>query len=216
MQKPVRQTAVSFKNKELTLEGVVSTPQGLSGPLPGAVLCHPHPVFGGTMESSVILGLARVLDQRGIASLRFNFRGVGASQGTFSNGTDEPEDLMAALDFFKRWPGVNSRRLALVGYSFGAQVVLKGLRQYRQAKALVLISPPLSSFAVSAGVHDRRARLFLVGERDRLVDAHRLKEQVASLPVPTTLEIVPGADHTWRGRELELAESVAGFLEQAL
>ena len=212
----MRQTPVNFKNKGLTLEGVISTPQELSGPFPGALLCHPHPLFGGSMENSVVIALARALDGVGIASFRFNFRGVGESQGTFSKGENETQDLNAALNLFSGWPGINSKRLALAGYSFGAQVILQGLQRYKRAKALALVSPPLSSFTRSRVATDKRPKLFLVGARDRLVVAQTLQELVTAFPVPGTMKVVPGADHSWQGHEQEVAQLVAGFLAKVL
>ena len=210
------QTRVGFRSKRLVLEGVVSLPEGLSGQLPGAVICHPHPAFGGNMDHAMVVGLARALNEAGIASLRFNFRGVGDSEGTFSNGAEESQDLLAALEFLKIWPGVKGRKLALVGYSFGAAVILRGLRRYKAARALVLLSPPLSSVDDSSVARDRRPKLFLVGEIDRLVEAQRLQERLAACVVPAAVEVVPGADHSWMGREVEVAQRVARFLAQVV
>ena len=212
----MRQTAISFKCKNISLEGALTFPQELTGPFPAAVLCHPHPLFGGNMENGVIMALARALDASGIATLRFDFRGVGTSEGKFSNGKEERQDLRAALDLVKKWPGINGKRLALVGYSFGAQVILQGLSDYKEAKALALLSPPLSSFAGSTVARNRRAKLFMVGEADRLANAQRLQEQVATLPPPVTFEVIPGTDHSWRGHEEEVAQRVAAFLAEAL
>ena len=212
----MRQTPVNFKSKGLVLEGVISVPQELSGPFPGAVLCHTHPLFSGNMEETVSMALARALDEAGIASFRFNFRGVGNSQGTFSKGEEESHDVHAALDLFKGWPGINARQLALVGYSLGAQVILWGLQTFKRAQALALVSPPLSSFAHSSVATDHRPRLFLVGESDLLVGAKSLQEQVAAFSIPGTTEVIPGADHSWRGHEEEAAQRVARFLAQVL
>ena len=168
------------------------------------------------MDNPVVMALALALAEAGIATFRFNFRGVGDSQGVFSKGEEEPQDLRSALDLLKGWPGIDRKRLALVGYSFGGQVVLLGLRGYRAARALALVSPPLSSFPKSTVDRDKRPKLFLVGERDRLVEASRLQEQVAGFPVPGTVEVVPGADHSWRGLEDELTQRVTRFLVQVL
>ena len=212
----MRQTPVNFKSNGLTLEGVITLPEGLSGPFPAAVLCHTHPLFGGNMEEPVVMALARALGVAGLASFRFNFRGVGNSQGTFSKGEKESHDLSAALDLFRGWSGINARRLALVGYSFGAQVILRGLRTFKRTQALALVSPPLSSFAHSSVATDRRPRLFLVGESDQLVGAGSLQEQVAAFSAPSTLEVIPDVDHAWRGHEEEVAERVARFLARVL
>ncbi len=212
----MRQTPINFQSHGLDLEGVIATPEGLTPPFPGAVLCHPHPAIGRNMETPVIMALARSLDGAGIATIRFNFRGVGDSQGTFSQGVEEAQDVSAALDLFRDWRGINARRMALVGYSFGSQVILRGLDDFKKAKALVLVSPPISSFVGSTIYSDRRPKLFLVGERDRLVRPQALQEQAASFPLPGFIEVMPGAYHTWRGHEEEVAERVARFLAGTL
>lgn len=210
------QTPLNFKSKSLTLEGVITTPQGLASPWPGAVLCHPHPAFGGNMENPVIMALVRSLAQAGLASLRFNFRGVGSSQGAFAKGNEEPQDLRAALALFRGWPGIHSRRVALVGYSFGAQIILRGLEKLKEAKTLALISPPLPSIASSSVTGDRRPKLFLVGDRDRVVSEQSLRQRVASLQEPSDIMVVSGADHSWRGHEEEVAQLVTQFLGRTL
>ena len=211
----MRQTAISFKSKDIFLEGVLTTHQELRSPLPAAVLCHPHPLFGGDMDNAVIMAIAWALNASGIATLRFNFRGVGGSQGEFSKGEEERQDIRAALEFLKRWPGIDRKKLALVGYSFGAQVILQGLRSYKEARALALVSSPISSFSESAMGANRSAKLFVVGDGDRLVNVEKLREQVETLRPPVVLQVVPGADHSWRGHEQEAAQHVAAFLEEA-
>ncbi len=208
----MRQTAISFKSKGLTLEGVLSVPQGQTGPFPAAVLCHPHPLFGGTMDNTVITAVAGALDGVGIATLRFNFRGLPPSEGKFDDGKGEQQDIRAALDILKRWPDINGKRLVLVGYSFGAQVILRGIGRYGAARALALISPPLPAFDDSPIAKSSTAKLFLVGSADRLIRSEQLKERVAALPPPTEFREIPGADHSWRGHEPEAARHVAEFM----
>ena len=211
----MRQTAVSFKSKGLTLEGVLSLPQGRTGPFPAAVLCHPHPLFGGTMDNAVITTVAGALDGAGIATLRFNFRGVPPSEGKSDDGKGEQQDIRAALDILKRWPGIDGKRLALVGYSFAAQVILRGLERYGAARALALISPPLSAFDDSPIARSSTAKLFLIGSGDRLIGPKRLRERAAALPPPTEFREIPEADHSWRGHEPEAAQHVAEFMAAA-
>lgn len=212
----MRQTAIAFTSKGLRLEGVVSATQEVGLPHPGAVLCHSHPAFGGSMDDPVIVAVAQSLAQRGIASLRFNFRGVGDSQGVFSNGSEEGRDLAAAVELLKRWPGIQRRRVAVVGYSLGAQVALQHPEACKGVRALVLLSPPLPSLANSPVGKEVRPRLFLIGERDRLVGAGALREALSRFERPAGFEVVPGADHSWRGREEEVAQRVAAFLARVL
>ena len=93
----MRQSAVSFETEGLTFEGVVAQPDDGSGPWPGVVICHPHPLHGGNMDNNVVIALALGLAQDGFVTLRFNFRGVGGSQGSHTKGESESEEILAAL-----------------------------------------------------------------------------------------------------------------------
>ena len=212
----MRQSAIAFKSKGVTLEGVIATPQGLSGPLPGVVVCHPHPMFGGDMNNSLVLAVCRSLVEDGFVTFRFNVRGVGNSEGTFTKGEKEHEDVRAALELMKRWPGVNRRALGLVGYSFGASVVLTGLSKNKIGRAFVAVSPPLAAMEHPGVAKDERPKLFIVGDRDRLVPHSSLRGKVDSLDGSVDFRMVPGADHSWRGYEEEVARETGRFFADTL
>ena len=207
----MRQSSVVFESKDAMLEGVIASPEGASGPFPGVVVCHPHPLFGGTMDNNVVMAMCQALVEEGFATLRFNFRGVGRSEGSFTEGEKEREDVRAALGLLREWPGVNKKRIGLAGYSFGASMVLTGLSRYKAAKAFVLVSPPLGSLDNLDVGKDKRAKLFILGERDRLVPYPSLKEKIDSFNSTAELHLVPGADHSWRNYEREAAEQTASF-----
>lgn len=198
------------------LEGVVATPQEVSGSVPGVVVCHPHPLFGGDMNNGVVLSVCQALVREGIAALRFNFRGVGNSDGSFSKGEEEKEDVSAALDVLRAWPGVDKSRLGLAGYSFGASMVLAGISRYKAAKALALISPPVAAVSDPAIGKDKRPKLFIIGDKDSLVPHGALKEKVESYQRSPEVLLVPGADHSWRGHEEEMSQHVVTFLVEVL
>ena len=141
----MRQTAVGFESKKAALEGILTVPEGSSEPYPVLVVCHAHPTLGGNMNNPIISAICTNADKAGMASLRFNFRGVEGSQGDFTNGDAEKDDLKAALEVARHWPGLDKNRIALVGYSFGAAVILRGLRKYKHAASLTLIAPPISA-----------------------------------------------------------------------
>ena len=159
----MHKTAISFTSQGHSLDGVLSLPEELPKPYPALLVCHPHPALGGNMDNGVVTAICRAAEGRGLATLRFNFRGVGKSGGAFSNGPEEQRDLAAALDVLRRWPAIDRKRVALAGYSFGASVILSGLRHCKAARCFVLISPPISSVRKSPIVNDRRPKLFLVG-----------------------------------------------------
>ncbi len=212
----MRQSAVIFKSKGVNLEGVVASPDELAGPFPGAVVCHPHPAFGGDMNNGVVLALCEALVKEGCATLRFNFRGVGNSEGSFSLGEEEHNDVGAALGLLRHWPGVNGKRVGLAGYSFGASMVLASMKGLRHARVFVLISPPVNSLKPLESGRDKRPKLIIVGDMDRLSPHTTLKEAIEPLVDPIDFKVVAGADHSWRGHEVEAAQQATRFLVDAL
>ena len=210
------QSSIAFKSKGVTLDGVVASPDGVAGPFPGVVVCHPHPSFGGDMNNGLVMAVCRALVEEGFVICRFNFRGVGESGGNFTNGEEEQGDVRAALELMKVWPGVDGRRLGLVGYSFGASMIAVGLSRYKQAKGFVMISPPPNSLENPGIGKDKRPKLFIVGDRDRLTPHSALKERAEALPGSEGLSTVPGADHSWRGYEGEAAREATRFLVSIL
>ena len=212
----MRQTALVIPSGKLALEGVLTLPQDSPGPHPGLLLCHPHSLLGGSMGHPLLLAICRQADRKRIATLRFNFRGVGDSEGTFDHGKGEERDVKAGLDVLRQWPGVDRRRLALAGYSFGASVILTGLRSYKAASSLVLIAPSVSAVQRPAVRRDGRTRLFLVGQRDRLVQSVELQRAIDDLRPPVEFAEIAAADHSLSGSEEEIAERVVDFIEGSL
>ena len=212
----MRQQSIAFKGRKLTLEGILTLPTDLSGPFPGVVLCHPHPLFGGNMDSPVMDTLCRTLDGEGIATLRFNFQGVGGSEGSFDRGIGEQEDLKAALNTLKRWPGVNGSKIGIAGISFGAVVALDVLPKAKGIEALAAVAPTISGLRKSKLDKYKGAKLLIVGEKDRLVPSEELSSIVTTLSSPLEFIIVPGADHAWGGYEDQVGAQVTNFFVKAL
>ncbi len=173
------------------LEAVLMTPAG--GPKGAALLCHAHPLHGGTMHFKLLFRVAKILQSRAYAVLRFQFRGVGRSAGEFDRGRGEADDAEAALDFLSReYPG---KPVLLGGFSFGAAVALRvGVRDDR-VSALVLMGLPVSAFELRADNPRRRPALFVQGERDEFGDRRAIEDFVQSFPGPAELVVVPGSDH---------------------
>lgn len=212
----MRQTAIAFRSRRQTLEGVLTLPEELPQPYPAIVMCHPHPMLGGNMDNPVVTSVCRAATEAGFASFRFNFRGVEGSEGEFKGGDAEHEDIKAALNMVRRWPGVDGKRIALAGYSFGAGVILRGLRHFRRAKSLVLIAPPLSTIGDSRLVKDKRPKLFIVGQNDRLVLSVELQRTLDGVREPVQFREIAGGDHSMSGREWEVADEVVGFVRNTL
>jgi dienelactone hydrolase len=128
--------------------------------------------------------------------------------------------MRSAAKLMSDWRGIDGKRLALVGYSYGAQIVIQGIRHFKKAKAMVLISPPLPSLKADGTApevgKDRRPRLFLAGGKDRLTSVKALQARVAAFSQQADFVVVPDADHSWRGHETVLAQRVTDFLTRVL
>ena len=202
---------VRFPSGDLTLVGVLHRPQGLG--LPGVAVCHPHPLYGGDMENSVVVALCRALAGGGMVALRFNFRGVGGSGGSYGGGFEEGQDARAALDFLAGLAEVDSRRLGLAGYSFGALVALSAAEE--QSRAVAAVSPPAGGLGPTS-FRPGIPTLLISGDRDDISPARRLPAMAASLGPPCEIRSVAGADHFWWGYEETLATAVFEFFRAQL
>lgn len=211
----MRQTAVGFKSKGLMLEGVLASPSGDQGPFPGVVVAHGHPHLGATMESALVLNATAKLVEAGFAAFRFNFRGVGDSEGEFTNGKDEPQDVKAALEFVGRLPEVDRKTMAVVGYSFGASMAAVSAPKVKRLKAGVLVSPPPSVFG-SAGSWRKVPLLIVAGSNDKLSPVEGIEGRIASFGDDTKLSVIEGADHSWTDYESLQGEIVARFLAESM
>ena len=207
--------SLTFPCGDLSLEGVLHLPVRQAGlpestPAAAAVVCHPHPQYGGDMENNVVMAACQSLVSRGFAALRFNFRGVGASQGAFDQGQGERNDVRAALRYLASLPEVDGERLGLIGYSFGALVAAEVADS--DLRALALVSPPVAhaDLRLDWGC----PALVLAGDQDQNAPADRLEAVGRASGVE--LRVVSGADHFWLGFEEELVEALAGFFEQHL
>lgn len=194
------------------LEGVLHLPQGYR-PFPAAVVCHPHPRMGGTMDSTVVVAVCRVLAARGWAALRFSFRGAGAAAGAFDEGRGEMDDVGGAVDFLSAREEVDESRLATVGYSFGAGVGLRHAARDPRVAWLVGIAMVQTHYDDPFLDADPRPKLFIAGEHDSWAPAGALRAYVERLQPPKTVHVLPGTDHFFGGREFEVAETVLDWLQ---
>lgn len=209
----MRHSAIGiYSTGKILLDGVIASPGESSAQVPAILLCHPHPMLGGDMDNPIVSAVSFEANERGMASLRFDFRGVARSEGDFSNGELEWKDVKHALDFLKRFPGVDGSRVGIVGYSFGASVVLRALSKLRAARALAFIAPPLGSVDDPGIRKDKRAKLFVVGRDDAVVPSARLQRLLDDLRGPVRFTEIPHADHRLSGHERVVAELVVDFM----
>lgn len=211
----MRQSAVSFKTEGLTFEGVVTQPDEGTGPWPGVVICHPHPLHGGSMDNNVVLALALGLVDDGFVTLRFNFRGVGSSEGEHTKGEMEYQEALGALDLIKAWPDTNDR-IGLVGYSFGTSVVAGHSNLHSEVEAIALVSPSFKTVEGTPLKQSKIPTLIATGDRDRLVDSEQLDAELASFEQAPQFKLFDGVDHFWYGQEARLVPEVSRFFTEQL
>ncbi len=214
------ETPVSFSVQEpegvITLEGQLFVPE-TDGPAPGVVVCHPHPLYGGAMGNNVVEAICGKLQARGLATLRFNFRGVGSSQGAHGQGVDELRDAGAALACLEQQAGVAPARIGLAGYSFGSRVSLQTAGADPRVQAVAMIALPTSRLDTTTALDDyQKPKFFISGGRDDVSNTDALRAYVDHLPEPRTLQVVEGIDHFWLGAESAMADAVADFFADSL
>jgi Predicted hydrolase of the alpha/beta superfamily len=191
------------------LEGeIASAPQERAR----AVLCHPHPLHGGTMRSLVISELFTALPRAGITCVRFNFRGVGMSTGTHDGGDGERLDVRAAIRALSVDAPDDATPVVVVGWSFGADIALS--IHDHQLAGWIGIAPPLRyAHDIDALALDPRPKLILLAERDEIRDAREVAAITGGWDACTT-EVVPGASHFFIGRTDRLIRSVTTWVER--
>ena len=210
----MRLIQVTIPCGELTLEGMLQVPGG-SSPFPCVVVCHPHPLYGGDMENNVVVALCYALCESEIASLRFNFRGVGKSEGSFGGGVAEQEDVKAAISFVASREEVDAERIGLCGYSFGAIPSFLGAL-WEQIQAAAAISPPLSLSPLYGLKESSKPKLLISGGEDNFTPHQAFEAFFESLPEPKECQVIAGADHFWWGYEDEVGNSVSSFFVETL
>jgi alpha/beta superfamily hydrolase len=195
------------------LESVLWTPTG-AAPEMAAMVCHPHPLFGGTMHNKVVFHAAKALDALGIAVLRFNFRGAGSSEGAHDRGGGEVADAQAALGFLgARFPGVP---LLVAGFSFGCWVGLQAGCADERVEKMIAIGTPVNSSDFSYLQHCAKPKLFVHGENDEFGELGKVRALVESLAGENELVVVAGVDHFFVGKLEELGKAITGWLQPAV
>lgn len=196
------------------LEALIAMPRGLVRGL--CVVCHPHPLYGGAMSNKVVYTLASAALKAGLATARFNFRGVGASEGVHDAARGETEDALAVVAWLRARAGAQLP-LCLAGFSFGAYVALKAAPQAAAAR-LVSVSIPFGRYVDDAAPppHPRCAWLALHSRDDDTVDFASTQRVLRAYAPPPRLLEFDGAGHFWHGRLGELQAAVRPFLEEPL
>ena len=211
MPKPPRSERLFIDGPAGRLEAILEIPaeQSLLG---SVVVCHPHPQHGGTMHNKVAHTLARAFVRSGFAALRFNFRGTEQSEGEYDDGVGELDDALAAVSWMRaRDPGAT---LWLAGFSFGAAIAVKAAVD-TGVDGLVSVAPAITRFASGLESQPECPWLIVQGDQDELVDVEATVEWVNGLLPGPELLIIPGGEHFFHGRLVELREAVAEFVVES-
>ena len=192
------------------LEAILWTPSGGARPPLAAVVCHPHPLFGGTMHNKVIYQTAKALDALGIPVLRFNFRGAGLSGGVHDRGEGEQDDVRAALDFLaSEFPGVP---LLLAGFSFGAWVGMRVGCEDARVSHLIGLGIPVNSTDFSFLRKCNKPKLFVHASNDEHGAIEKVKALISTLPGQNHLTVVEDVDHFFAGKLDQLGNAINAWL----
>ena len=214
--------------RSLTLKGPAGALEALlnsggDSPTHAALVCHPHPLFGGTMHNKVVFHTMKALNSFGFPVLRFNFRGAGLSEGVHDAGTGEVDDVRAAFD----WLDTEFHLpIVFAGFSFGAAVGLRAAYDDARVKALIGVGVP--AVPVAADTEQPRdysfdflrecvkPKLFISGSRDQYGQKAKLEALVASVPEPKKLVLIEAGDHFFEGRLREMREAIEAWLRLTL
>ena len=171
---------------------------GVADPAFLALVCHPHPLFGGTMHNKVVFQAAKALHQRGAAVLRFNFRGAGQSEGVHDGGIGEQGDVRAAVEYLaEQFPG---RPILLAGFSFGSWVGLRVGCEDDRVTRLIALGLPVNNVDASFLSTCAKPKLFIQGGNDQFGSRDKLEALFAAVPEPKQLVFIDGADHFFVGQ----------------
>jgi uncharacterized protein len=206
--------SVSLEGPAGRLEALLN--EGSEGATHAALVCHPHPLYGGTLHNKVVFHTMKALNSFSFPVLRFNFRGAGLSQGEHDQGRGEQEDVRAALDWLD---GEFHLPMLFAGFSFGAAVGLPVACPDDRVKALIGLGLPLAP--IDERTYDfeflkscAKPKLLLSGSRDRYAPRSRLEALAQSLPEPKKLVLIEAADHFFEGRLREMRETVESWVKE--
>jgi hypothetical protein len=192
-----KEERIIFSSGDLSLEGLLSRGESDRG----VVISHPHPLYGGEMRNQVVGIIREVLAGKGWTTLRFNFRGVGRSQGEYGEGVGEQEDLRAAVRYLKE---LGIKEIFLAGYSFGAWVNARAALDDPDVKGSILVAPPQAMMDFSFLKDDSKTRLVIAGERDAYGPVEEIMKIVGKMNPSPPVIVISGADHFFNGSTADL------------
>ena len=197
------------------LEAILNA--GAENPTHAAIVCHPHPLFGGTLHNKVVFHTMKALNAFGYPVLRFNFRGTGASAGEHDYGRGEIADVRVALDYLSEH---FSAPILFAGFSFGAAIGLRAAVPHPRVHALISIGTPVSAdgreYTYAMLQASPKPKLLLSGARDEFATPEQLEEIFASATEPKRLVLIPDADHFFTGRLDPMRTALSDWVREVL
>ena len=197
---------VLINSENLKIEGLFDNLFGERG----VVVTHPHPLYGGDMHNNVVEAIVQAYREKGYSTLRFNFRGVGRSEGAYDNGIGEQEDVRAALLHLS---DLGKKHIHLTGYSFGAWVNVLGLGALEQVEKMIMVSPPVDFIDFSFLTYDPKIQLVIAGTNDDIAGLKGIEKMLPLWNPEADLRIITGADHLFSGKIGELKSIICAFLD---
>lgn len=198
---PAEHTEFLLRGPAGLIECAVDVPEEADERLGTIIICHPHPAHGGTMHNKVVTILERSMRELGLHTVRFNFRGVGMSEGSFDDGYGETDDLFAAAEWVRRTRPDDS--LWLGGFSFGSYITTRAALNLDIGQ-LISIAPPIDRYAFEALHHPECPWLVVQGDEDELVNVDIVSNWAGKLKPPPDLVIMQEADHFFHRRIMDL------------
>jgi len=205
----MKEESVNLPSGQLQLEGLMAKPA--RGAASGAVVCHPHPLYGGSMHNNVVEAILEALWQRGFATLRFNFRGVGASEGEHSGGVGEIDDAKAAMQFLLAQQGIAKAAPIMAGYSFGAATAMRAGAELEEVTTMAAVALPVGMGDFSSAAGSGKKIVLVAGNHDSYCPKRGITELATSCRAQ--LRIIEGADHFFSGYEDTLTNALAELLD---
>ncbi len=199
---------IIFESGELKLEGLLARAQGNAG----VVITHPHPQYGGSMHNNVVESLVSAYGKGGFTTLRFNFRGVGRSEGHYDEGVGERDDVRGAIAYLK---GLGINAIHLAGYSFGAWVNAQAISDLEDVAQMIMVSPPVNFMDFSFLSHNAKIKLIISGERDDIAPPEMIQAFLPGWNNDSAFHTIKEADHFYGGQTGEIEAIVLDFLKNA-
>lgn len=197
---------ISFASDGFQLQGLLHR-----GGAKGVVVTHPHPLYGGSMHNPVVETITQTFQQAGYTTLRFDFRGVGDSEGRYDNGTGEKRDVCQALACLEQ---IHIEKISLAGYSFGAWVNARIRPGDAWVAEMIMVSPPLAFMDFGPIQEIANLKLVVTGSRDDIAPVHMIQERLPSWNPASRFEVIAGADHFFSGYGEILASTLAAYISE--